>query len=477
MDAIAFGFISYLFLILFVGLYTVKKTKNLQDYALGGHKLGPIVIAFSERASGESAWLILGLPGAAMLFGMLEIWTVIGCLSGIILSWILLAYPLRKEVEKYNVLTLPEYFEKKYDDRMGVIRIISSLIITFFFTFYIAAQFSGAGKVLNITFGFTQFNGMVIATIIIIFYTLLGGFTAVAFTDLVQGIIMFCTLVILPIVGFFEISTNNMSEIIHWGTLYGGETSKNASIAASIGGLSWGLGYLGQPHLIARYMAIDKPEHIKISRKIAFAWAIPAFFGAMFTGLIGKVLVDSGVLLLNGNIINSINDIPDPEKIMPILANNLLPNWLAGIFISGAIAAMMSTADSQLLVSTTILTKDIVNRYLFQSLSDSKLLVFSRIFTILIGVIAFYMAMKSEKLVLEMVSYAWGGLGSSFGPVIVLTLWWKKIRKEGVVAGLISGTFFTIYPMYNSLITPRVSAFVLSMISIIIISKFKDYLD
>ena len=201
MDAVTIGFICYLVIILFVGFYTARITNNLNDFALGGQRLGPTVIAFSERASGESAWLILGLPGAALVAGLLEIWTVVGCIGGIILSWLIVAYPLRLATEKYNVITLPEYFEKKFDDQSGMIRLISSLIITFFFTFYVAAQFSGAGKVLNVTFGISQMQGMILGAVIIVFYTLMGGFLAVAWTDLIQGIIMIGTLVILPLVG------------------------------------------------------------------------------------------------------------------------------------------------------------------------------------------------------------------------------------------------------------------------------------
>ena len=239
MDAVTIGFICYLAMILIVGFYTARLTKNVKDFALGGQRLGPIVIAFSERASGESAWLILGLPGAALIAGMLEIWTVVGCVGGIIFSWLIVAYPMRQAIEKYNVLTLPEYFEKKFNDDSGIIRLLSSFIITFFFTFYVAAQFSGAGKVLHVTFGMTQMQGMTLGAVIIIFYTLMGGFLAVAWTDLIQGIIMIGTLVILPLVGWIKLSGVEAVNIMDWSTLYGGTTGSTA-LAAAIGGLSWG---------------------------------------------------------------------------------------------------------------------------------------------------------------------------------------------------------------------------------------------
>lgn len=460
MDAITVGFLIYLFIILFVGFYTVRLTKNIKDFALGGNKLGPWVIAFSERASGESAWLLIGLPGAALVAGLLELWTVVGCVAGIVFSWFIIAKRLRIATEQYNVITLPELFSKRFNDEKGILRLVASLIIIFFFTFYVAAQFSGAGKVLNVTFGFTQMQGMLLGAVIIVFYTLMGGFLAVAWTDLLQGIIMIGTLTVLPIVGFFEISDlENFSVALDSSSLFGGKTGF-AAFAAAIGGLSWGLGYIGQPHLIARYMAIDKTENIKIARRIAISWAIPAFFGAMFIGLVGAKLIDSG----------NLGAMADQEKLMPTMAKLLLPSWLAGIFISGAIAAMMSTADSQLLVSTTVLTEDFTKRYFGVEITDRVLLFIGRLFTVIIGLLAFNLASNSNKLVFETVSYAWGGLGASFGPALLLTLWWKKISKVGVLAGMISGTVFTIWDVSSGLVTPRLTAFLFASLAIILFS-------
>jgi len=470
MDSVTIGFILYLLLILGVGFYTARLTRSMRDFALGGNRLGPWVIAFSERASGESAWLILGLPGAALVAGLLELWTVVGCVSGIIFSWFVIARRLRQATEKYQVLTLPELFAKRFRDDQGTIRILASLIITFFFTFYVAAQFSGAGKVLNVTFGITQMQGMLLGAVIIVFYTLMGGFLAVAWTDLVQGIIMIGTLVILPLVAFIEINAlPSTAFALDSTTLFGGKAGV-AALAAAVGGLSWGLGYMGQPHLVTRFMAIDKTENIKISRRIAIAWAVPAFFGSLFIGLTGYHLLNTGTMSFEGHILNSLAALPDPEKLMPIMAQNLLHPWIAGIFISGAIAAMMSTADSQLLVSTTVLTEDLIANYC-KSLKDRfDLLLMGRIFTILIGLLAFYLAWQSEELVFEMVSYAWGGLGASFGPALLLTLWWKKVSKQGVIAGMIAGTLFTVVDLFGSWVTARFSAFVIALLAVIVTS-------
>ncbi len=470
MEPVTIGFTVYLLLILSVGLYTVRITRSIQDFALGGNRLGPWVIAFSERASGESAWLILGLPGAALMSGMVEVWTVIGCVSGIIFSWFFIASRLREATARYQAITLPEYFAKRFTDPQGILRLVASLIITFFFTFYVAAQFAGAGKVLNVTFGMTPTQGMVLGAVIIVFYTLMGGFFAVAWTDLVQGIIMIGTLVILPLVGWIELGGSDGREMMLDGsTLFGGSRGWGA-IAAAIGGLSWGLGYMGQPHLVTRFMAIDRLENIRVGRRIAIAWAVPAFVGSMLIGLVGARLLESGMIQQGGQILHSAGDLADPEKLMPLMANNLLHPWLAGIFISGAIAAMMSTADSQLLVTTTVVTEDLIGRF-FRNLAERmNLLLIGRILTILVGCIAFYLAWQSTDLVFEMVSYAWGGLGAAFGPALLLSLWWSGTTRNGVIAGMLSGTFFTVFDFFGDWITARFSAFVLALIVVVGVS-------
>ena len=246
-----------------------------------------------------------------------------------------------------------------------------------------------------------------------------------------------------------------------------------AALAAAIGGLSWGLGYMGQPHLVTRYMAIDKVENIRISRRIAIAWAVPAFFGSLFIGLTGAILLQSGSLTYDGNLLQTAASLGDPEKLMPIMAQNLLHPWIAGIFISGAIAAMMSTADSQLLVSTTVLTEDLVSNYFKQLKDRLDILLLGRIFTIVIGLVAFYLAWQSKTLVFEMVSYAWGGLGASFGPALLLTLWWKKVSRVGVISGMISGTLFTVVDLFGDWVTVRFSAFLIALLAVIIFSYLK----
>lgn len=435
------GFLLYLVLILIIGIRTYRRNKNHSDFFIGGRQLNPWVVAFSERASGESAWLLLGLPGAAYALGVLELWTALGCVSGIIFYWFVIAKDLREESEKVGAITLPTFLAAKYLKGQSAIRVLSTIIIIFFFIFYLAAQINGAGKILNVTFGIDLKYGMLLGSLVIIFYTMMGGFFAVAWTDMVQGIIMISTLVILPLAGFIELAEQGM-------TLGGGLeglTNENgapmlsftggktgwAAAALIISGLSWALGYMGQPHLLTRFMSIKNAEKIKISRRIAIAWVIPAFAGALLIGIVGISLYGQGYF-------------DDIEKIMPHLASNLLPAWLAGILISGAIAAMMSTADSQLLVISSSIIEDFYHQTLGKEVTDKFMLQASRVITVLIGLVGLIIAITSDKLIFSMVSYAWAGLGSSFGPLLLLMLKWKKVTWQGAVGGLITGFIVTV---------------------------------
>jgi sodium/proline symporter len=472
MDMIGIIFILYLTFLLGVGVWTFKFNKTQEDYLLAGRKLGPWVTAFSERASGESAWLLLALPGAAITVGLSESWAVVGIILGIIASWFLIAEKLREETEKYDALTIPQYLHRKFDDHSNIIRLFSSVIIAFFFLFYVSAQFHASGKVLNSLFELGPVTGISIGAAIIIVYTLMGGFYAVAWTDLLQGILMIGTLIILPIAGYIELSESGMTlsdglakadSIFHNnnGSFFGGK-EKMAAVVATLGGLSWGLGYLGQPHLVIRYMAIRSSKDVKVARKIAIAWAIPGITGAFLIGLVALLYFGPEYFLTI-----------DPEQAMPLLASKLLHPILAGLFISGAVAAMMSTADSQLLVSTSAVTEDFYHQYLGNQLSEKSLVKMSRIMIVVLGLIAYGIAIFSEiqgKKIFGVVSYAWSGLGSAFGPALVMTLWWKKTTRQGVIAGLIVGFLTTVIwaniPELKAIVTERLSSFVFAFIAV-----------
>ena len=464
-------FTLYLLLIILIGVLSNRFISSQLDFLLAGRRLGPWVTAFSERASGESAWLLLGLPGAAIAVGYGEIWAVIGIISGIILSWFLIAEKLRAETEKYEALTIPDYLHKKFNDTSGIIKIFSSVIIAVFFTFYVSAQFHGSGKILNTIFDIEPLYGISLSAVVIILYTIMGGLLAVAWTDLVQGILMIGTLVILPIVGLIELSSFDtplrdliMSTDSAKSSLVSG-FSGLAALSVIVGGLSWGLGYFGQPHLLIRYMAIRSVKDVKKARLIAALWAIPGISGAFLIGVIGMGYFGEDSFIGK-----------DVENVMPMLAQELLPAWLAGLLISGAVAAMMSTADSQLLVSTYAISEDLgVN-----VLKKSNKLLNSLVITVLLGIFAYLVAMYSEwsgKTIFSIVSFAWSGLGSSFGPALLLTLWWKGVTRKGIIAGLFTGSITTIIWGSNlylqSIVTERFISFALAFVAIIIISKYK----
>ena len=471
MTIVGIIFIFYLSFLIGVGLMSIKHNKSQEDYLLAGRKLGPWVTAFSERASGESAWLLLALPGAAISIGLGEAWTVLGITLGIIASWYIIAEKLRIETEKYSALTIPGYLHRKYNDNSNIIRLFSSIIIAFFFLFYVSAQFHASGKVINTLFGLSSIDGIVIGAIVIILYTLMGGFFAIAWTDLLQGILMIGTLVVLPIVGIVELQNTDRSfyEVLN----QVGESKSSftmgksglAAISVVLGGLSWGLGYLGQPHLVIRYMAIRDPKDIKKAKLIAILWALPGITGAFMIGLVA--------LNYFGPEFFNINDV---EQAMPLLATELLPPILAGLLISGAVAAMMSTADSQLLVSTSAITEDFIHQYLGLNISEKTLLLINRITIIILGIIAFSIAIFSEitgKNIFSVVSYAWSGLGSSFGPVLVLSLWWPKTTRKGVIAGLLTGFSSTIIWANTDLkliISERLVSFIFAFIMVILVS-------
>ncbi len=491
---IGFIFVLYLIFLIIVGIWTFKLNKTQEDYLLAGRKLGPWVTAFSERASGESAWLLLALPGAAIAVGLGEVWTVVGITIGIIASWFLIAEKLRIETEKYHALTIPEYLHRRFKDNSNIIRLFSALIIAFFFAFYVSAQFHASGKVLKTLFDFDAVTGITIGAAVIVSYTLMGGFFAVAWTDLLQGILMIGTLIILPIAGFIDLQSSQMSfaeSLSQAGPTHSSFTMGKegfAALAVVLGGLSWGLGYLGQPHLLIRYMAIKKASDLKQASTIAILWEIPCITGAFLIGLVALVYFGPNYFhsfiagigekidlctvcgLIEGTHI-------DVEQAMPLLAQKLLPAIVAGLFISGAVAAMMSTADSQLLVSTSAITEDFIHQYLGKEMTSKKLVTLSRITIIILGLFAYIIALISEiqgKNIFGVVSYAWSGLGSAFGPALVLTLWWQKTTRNGIIAGLLTGFFTTIIwanvDVLHSAVSERLVSFVLAFLAVIIFS-------
>jgi sodium/proline symporter len=467
------GLIVYLALIAAVAAFTFGKNTTKEDFILGGRKLGPWVIALSERTAAESSWLILGLSGAMFAAGLIEMWTVFGCVFGIVAYWFVVARKLRVASEEYGAITLPEYFFRFSGDRGPAVRVASMLILVFFFSFYVAAQFIGAGKILHATFGIDPGIGMPLAAAVVVAYTMLGGFIAVCYTDVVQAALMIFTLVVMPVLGLLLIAGQGldigeaMAATGQTASWTGGRTGW-AAAAAVIGGLSWGLGYMGQPHLVTKFMAIRSPEAIRTGRKVAIAWTVLAYGGAALVGIVGITLVHHAQVPVDGLVGAG----ADPERILPVLAGALFPAWLAGILISGAVAAMMSTADSQLLITTSTVVEDFWCKALGRELSQRRLVLLSRLVTVAVGVAAFGLAWSSDDLIYDVVSLAWAGLGSSFGPALVLSLHWKRMNGAGVLAGMITGAVSTAawkwLPGLDALISVRFASFALATAAAVI---------
>ena len=443
MGAVGIGFGVYLVVILVVGLLTARLNKTLPDFLLAGRRLGPWVVAFSERASGESGWMLLGLTGLAYATGLgdpsgtkLEpaLWTGLGGVAGIAVSWYLVAQRLRSESERLGALTLPRFLELRFRKHDPTIRLVATAIIAFSFTFYIAAQFDAVGKSLEQTFGWPHFGGVMVGAAIIVLYTMMGGFFAVAWTDFFQGWIMLLALVLLPLVALGEVGGfSGLAERIgaidpRLLTPSGGRTGWNL-VAGIAGGFGVGLGYMGQPHLHMRYMSIRSPDDIPTARSIALVWAVVSYSGAVLMGLVALAYFGSGYFA-------------DPEMMMPALALSIFPAWFAGILISGALAAMMSTADSQLLVTTSAVSEDVYHQIVDPAADQKRLVLVSRIATLVIGAAAIALAQLPHS-VFDKVLFAWGGLGAAFGPALVLSLWWPGTTRNGVLAGMLAG-FFTV---------------------------------
>lgn len=465
------GLVLYLGVMIVVGVITSRMMKRLDDFLLGGRRLGAIAAAISERASGESAWFLLGLPGAAYAVGFTEFWSVIGIAGGIFASWTLLALPLRKATGEMGALTLPDYFEARYRDGSRMLRTVSMIIIVFFYTAYVAAQFVGGSKILAATFGLPATQGILIGALIVTAYTLMGGFLAVAWTDVIQGFLMAGVAVLLPVLGIaklggFDAFTASVAakgpEML---AMTGGKTGAAFLFGVMIGSLSWGLGYLGQPHLLTRYMAARGAREIRNGTKIAVSWVLVAYWGAPMIGLVGIGLLGP--------------DLADPETVMPLVAKVLLPGWLAGIFIAGAVAAMMSTADSQLLVVTSSVVEDFWVRILGRSKDDRGQLVrASRIATIAVALLALGIAFRTGERIYGLVSYAWAGLGASFGPPLLLSLRWRRTTRWGVLAGMVAGTLSTVVwknvPAWSAALDLKVAGFLFSLLFTVGVSLATD---
>ena len=458
-----FVMIGYLSLLILWGLYQGRKVKTDADYAIAGRNLPGWAAALSERATGESSWALLGLPGFAFASGLTGIWTAIGCVAGIITAWALIAWRLRDEAERYEVKTFTEYIAKKHRGSEKWIRIVASLTIVFFFFFYVGAQFLGGGKTLFTMFHIDPKIGMLITAAVIVPYTVYGGFRSVVYTDVIQALVMITALIVGPIVGVIALS-NRMDVFAHSipqalqlaGPKYHTLTSAASGFSLGVvimGGLSWFFGYLGgQPQLSMRFMAIRDAKNAKTGRNIGIIWTVIAYIGALSIGWIGIALFGP-------------QGLQDPEYVMPRVMLALFPPVIAAILITGAIAAMISTADSLLILSSTELSENILksNRGAEKSGND---LVRSRVATAVLAVIALVVAYLSpSKLIYTLVGYVWAGIGGTFSIVILFTLFWKRYSGRAVLVTIITGMLFTIIWISTGMeevITARIMTFLVA---------------
>ncbi|WP_100398255.1 sodium/proline symporter PutP [Bacillus sp. FJAT-44742] len=427
-------FIVYLVGMLVIGLIFYRLTHNLSDYVLGGRSLGGGVAALSAGASDMSSWLLLGLPGALYVGGMSEIWIAVGLAIGAYLNWQFVAKRLRQytEVAKDSI-TIPDFLENRFHDRTKILRIISALFILLFFAFYTSAGLVGGARLFEASFGLTYESALWIGVAVIISYTFLGGFLAVSWTDFFQGILMFLALLIVPVVSIYEMggwreSVQAVGEVDPaYLDVFAGTTA-----IGIISLLAWGLGYFGQPHIITRFMAIKSVQEVGKARFIGMSWMVLALFGAIFTGFAGIAYFAGGgpgTPIAEG-----------AEETVFILFTQVLFNpWVAGFLLAAILAAIMSTIDSQLLVSSSALAEDFYKGLLRPAATEKELVWIGRIGVVGIALIATLLAYNPDSTILDLVGYAWAGFGAAFGPVILLSLFWRRMTKWGALAGMVTG--------------------------------------
>ncbi|MCA3905010.1 sodium/proline symporter PutP [Vibrio vulnificus] len=431
--AITGTFIAYLLLMVAIGVYAYKKTSSSSDYFLGGRSLGPWPAALSAGASDMSGWLLLGLPGYAYAAGIESLWLAGGLLVGTWANWLVSAKRLRTYSIQTDALTLPEFLSRRFDDKSKLIQTISAFFILLFFLFYTSSGLVAGGKLFETVFGLDYSTAVIIGTLCVVSYTLFGGFLAVSWTDLVQGLLMAAALMIVPIAvmegGFGQLATDMHNINPELLTLWNDAKGEPLSAIAIISLVAWGLGYFGQPHILARFKASRTNRELGTARRIAVGWTALSMAGAILVGLVGLVWV-------NGH---PGTELADGEKIFMLLVNTVFHPVIAGILLAAILAAVMSTADSQLLVSSSALAEDFYKQVIKPGASSQEIVMVGRIGVVVISIIALILAMTPDSSVLGLVSYAWAGFGAAFGPAVVLSLYWKGMNRNGALAGILIG--------------------------------------
>ncbi len=469
--AITTTFIAYLIMMLAIGVIAYKRTSNSTDYFLGGRSLGPWPAALSAGASDMSGWLLLGLPGYAYAAGFEAFWLAGGLLVGTWANWLINAKRLRTYSITTESLTLPEFLSRRFNDNSKLIQTISAFFILLFFLFYTSSGLVAGGKLFETVFGLDYTTAVIIGTVCVVSYTLFGGFLAVAWTDLVQGLLMSAALLVVPIAamngGLGQLSNDLHSINPELLTLWNDAKGEPLSAIAIISLVAWGLGYFGQPHILARFKATRSNKDLVTARRIAVIWTALSMVGAMLVGLVGLIYVtNSGAPKLD-----------DGEKIFMLLVNAMFHPVIAGILLAAILAAIMSTADSQLLVSSSAMAEDLYKQVLKKDATSEEIVRVGRFAVILISLIALVLAMTPDSSVLGLVSYAWAGFGAAFGPAIVLSLYWSRMNRNGALAGIVvggvtivlwkqfTGGWFDVYEIVPGIILSTISIVVVSLIT------------
>lgn len=454
------AFAIYMFGMLVIGIVNSKKNRNADDYFLGGRNLGGWVAALSAQASDMSGWLLMGLPGAIYALGTNQAWIAIGLFFGTVFNWLFVAGRLRKyTIRAGNAMTIPEYLSNRFGDKKSILKAISAIVIVVFFLVYTASAFAAGGKLFASVTTLKYHQALTLGAVVILTYTFFGGFIAVCKTDFVQGTLMLIGIIAVPIVAVMVMGTGNIVPNIMDSLKADGidvsateflnifnDGGKPISFINVLSQLAWGLGYCGMPHILVRFMAIRDEKELAKSKKVAIVWVWLSLLVACFIGVIGRAYLDASVLA------ESSSENVYIEMIKKLFMSDMNLPLVGGILLCGILAAIMSTADSQLLVSSSSVAKDLCKGVFFKKMSDKRVLAVSRLVVLIIAVLAFSIAWNPDSSIMGLVSDAWAGLGSAFGPVILLSLYWKRINLPGAAAGMISGGLTVIVWDYIKLI-------------------------
>lgn len=467
-----FSLALYFIAMLGIGLYAYKKsTSDVSGYMLGGRSLTPSVAALSAGASDMSGWMLMGLPGAMYLSGVSSLWIGIGLILGAFLNYLIVAPRLRTYTEiANNSITLPDFFENRFEDKTRLLRVVSSIVIVVFFTLYTSSGIVAGGKLFESSFGLSYETGLYVTAGVVVAYTLFGGFLAVSLTDFVQGCIMFVALVLVPVVTLNEVGG---IEEVHTAVKQINPELLNAfsgmTLLGIISAMAWGLGYFGQPHIIVRFMAIRSVKDMPTARRIGMSWMIVSLIGAMATGFAGIAYVQKTGLKLD-----------DAETIFIVLSQLLFNPLVAGFLLAAILAAIMSTISSQLLVTSSSLTGDFYQAFLNKEASEKQLVLVGRISVLIVALVAIFLAYDRNSTILSLVSNAWAGFGAAFGPVVIGSLYWSKMTKNGALAGIVAGAATVLFWIYapvtingnslSSVVYEIVPGFIMCSLAIYIVS-------